>query len=419
MRIIGKLFMMIFVAFMAVVLTGLLIIGPIWLVTWASREILLQDQLISSARPTEARVLSSKVTTRVIRGSKSTTTKYIPTVWYRYSVNGVSFEGRRTTPLDDVANKTDAEAFIQKNPTGSIRQAWYLPDDPSQSFLIRWYSGWPYAYYFGGVAWMSVPVFALSHLLFHSMWMRKRRARRAGLAAPQFGTAAAAPAGVARALSSLLADKVRSRLFQGVILLALTWIGGWQALTRLPAEDHALLWVFLSIFTFAGLLYFWFARRAARIARVMSDPRVFIDPPIPLIGRAFTVRVEQDLRRPVEISEMRIGVICNATTGHGKSANTSKYLDIWHTHASPKPTITSGNSLAQRVAAMGGGGEISLGTLIVTAQFVLPADAPATVPLEDPAHTRFTWAVQVQTLSPACPAYKTELAVVISPTGSS
>jgi len=402
----------IFILAMGVMLTGLLIVGPIWLTIYGGREIVLQDQLISAARPVEARVLSSKMVEKVIRGSKSSSTHYIPTVWYRYSVNGVSYEGRRATPREDVTSKSTAEPLIQAHPLGSTQQAWYLPDDPSQSFLIRWYSGWPYVYYFCGIGLMTIPIALLAHGMFHSMFVRRRRARRTGAAAPQFATGTAGLAGVPRTLDALLTDKSRGRYFQGTLFLALTWLGGWHALTRLPADDQTLLRIALTVYTLVSLLYFYFAMRVARIARVMSDARVFIDPPVPRIGQTFVVRVEQDLRQPVEISEMRIGVVCMVTTGRGKSSQTKKHVESWHTQPSPRPVAQDAKGLAQRVAAMEYGEEASIGVITASAQFILPADAPPTSS-DDAAYTRYDWGVYEETLTPACPKYAINVALEV------
>lgn len=399
-----NLFKWSFILAMGVMLIGAAIVGPIWLTVYGGREIVLQDQLIGAAKPVEAQVLSSKVVEKVIRGSKSSSTHYIPTFSYRYSVNRVSYEGHRATPREDITSQSKAEPLIQAHPAGSTQRAWYLPEDPSQSFLIRWWSGWPYAYYLGGVGLMIIPIWLLTHALFHSMFVRRRRMRSAGLAGPQLATSTAGLAGVPRMLDALLADQSRGRYFQGAIFLALTWLGGWHALTRLPADEQTFLRITLGVYTLVGLLYFFFAMRVARIARVMSDARVFIDPPIPRIGQAFVVRVEQDLRKVVEISQMRIGLVCMVTTGQGKSSQTKKHLERWHTQPSPRPVARGAGGLAQRVAAMESGAEASVGVMSASAQFVLPADAPPSSSDHD-AYTRYVWGVYVETLTDACPKY--------------
>ncbi|MEZ0266967.1 MAG: DUF3592 domain-containing protein [Phycisphaerae bacterium] len=406
-----------FLVVMSVALIGVCIVLPLGLLGYNAYRIVLQDHAIRTAKPTVALVTESRVVTRVVRGSKSSTTYYDPIIKYRYEVDGKGHAAGRVTPLSDVDSRGPAEKLVADHPRGALRKAWYDPADPSKAFLVPWYSGYPYAYYFAGVAATAVPLWLFSLLVFHSMPARRRRARAAGTVA-RLSTSTDPIPGEPRTLDTMLGDQVRSRRFQGVMFLALTWLGGWHLLTRIGADENPWpIWITLGVFTVVGLLYFRFARRSARILRVISDPRVYIDPPAPKPGWVLTVRVEHDQFTPAEIAQVRVGVVCTRTTGSGKSSTTTTLWQSWHDEPTPVARTTPAGGLQQRLAAMGGGGasRTPIGTITVTARFQIPADATPSSPDQWGGSPRFNWGVHVETTSPAFPKYKAQLAVQVAP----
>ncbi|HYE21037.1 MAG TPA: DUF3592 domain-containing protein [Tepidisphaeraceae bacterium] len=407
-----------FVVVMAVVLIGVCVVLPLGALGYNAYRIVLQDHAIRTYKPTVALVTESRVQTRIVRGRKSSTTKYDPVIKYKYEVDGKGYAASHVTPLGDVDSRGPAEKLVADHPRGAPRKAWYDPTDPSNAFLVPHYSGYPYAWYFAGAAGTLVPLWLFSLLVFHSMPARRRRARAAGTVA-RLSTSTDPIPGEPRTLDAMLGDQVRSRGFQGFVFLALTWLGGWHLLTRIGADENPwLTWITLGVFTFVGLLYFRFARRSARILRVISDARVYIDPPAAKPGWVVTIRVEHDQFTPAEITLVRVGLVCTRTTGSGKNATTSKQWEQWHEEPAPVARTTAAGALQQRLAAMGGPSpRASVGTITVTARFQIPADAPPSSPDQWAGSPRYNWGVHVETTSPAFPKYKAQLAVQVAPAG--
>ncbi len=109
---------------------------------------LQRNQVVASAEPVDATVLSTNVTHRVGGGidrNDEADPYYSVTVRYRYTVDGTTYDGSNVTPPGATDSGTDlrkptrsaAESFVDDYEVNSTVTAYHLPDDPSTSFLVK------------------------------------------------------------------------------------------------------------------------------------------------------------------------------------------------------------------------------------------------------------------------------------------
>jgi hypothetical protein len=100
-----------------------------------------QGERIDSYESTEATVLSSEVDveTRNDPDDSGTERTYVPEVTYEYTVDGETYESENVFPGpgESSAGQDRAETIVGNHPEGETVTAYYDPDNPSNSFLIK------------------------------------------------------------------------------------------------------------------------------------------------------------------------------------------------------------------------------------------------------------------------------------------
>lgn len=387
-------------------LIGLFFVLPVALMGWGAYRAWDQDRQIVSAQPVEAEVLASEVVTKTSgRGSRSRT-KYLPIVRYRYSVDGQTYEGSRATPLDDIDTSSAANAVVQAYPAGATGQAYYLPADPSRSFLFKHYSTGPYEWFYVGLGLAA---------LFLSCGMGYAFYREAPPAASLEGAqAGAGESWTCLGVSRTLRARFVVNLAQGMFLLGMVALATWHYFTRIPGPHAFFSRAVPAAFALWGLCFIGLALKALLTRRAVSDAVVFLSEPL-APGRSVRARVRQDLGAAGDVDELKIGLVCRKTTGSGKHSRTTTQWESWHSERSPKATDSAGgSSLAARVARLTRASGAAR-HLAVEKTLTIPSDQPPSTPSGKSADPSYEWKLAVVTVLPACPDYREEFRVTVQP----
>ncbi len=75
--------------------------------------------------------------------------------------------------------------------------------------------------------------------------------------------------------------------------------------------------------------------------RAVSDARVMVREDGLRVGGQAEVRVEQDLLGDAVLERVRVGLVCEKTTGSGKSSQTAVQWERWATPKLPRPRVAA------------------------------------------------------------------------------
>ena len=398
MRVLSRIFGSLAMAVM-LVLAAAAIVG-ISLATMAYAAHLATDQArtIGPARPVTAQIVSSKLRTYVEYGNS----KHAPEIRFRYTVDGRPYESGRVAPTP-ITQTADAEAVVAANPPGATRQAWYDPADPGRSFLIRRFVHEAYAMWYAGLAYSLIAAQVVPAFVAFRTFAKPRPRPDGWVRLP-----------VERPLRTRIAvELARAAWFAGAAALA-----AWHQFAH--TEDPPRGQVYAALAGFA-LVALWFVYRAARVWRVRrwaTDARVTIDPDSFRPGRTARLRVEQDLRRPTTVRQIKVGLTCTgAFCVEGDLVQ--QVWERWETRDNPEPKRAIpehplGSIAREALAAARARGDhppAPAGTLTVDAAFGL---SDAVVPTtQGTVNERYRYALIVVTTPDAGPPYRAEFDVTV------
>lgn len=84
---------------------------------------------------TEATIISSDV--EEDRGIDTDDVQYYPEISYEYTVDGERYQNSNVFPGEGIGKSANAQSVVNNHPAGAEVTAYYNPDDPSESFLIK------------------------------------------------------------------------------------------------------------------------------------------------------------------------------------------------------------------------------------------------------------------------------------------
>jgi len=98
-----------------------------------------QGERINSYESTEATVLSSEVEVEVDRTGDGTERTYYPEITYEYTVDGQTYENSNVMPGPGQSStgQNRANNLVEDHPEGETVTAYYDPENPSNSFLVK------------------------------------------------------------------------------------------------------------------------------------------------------------------------------------------------------------------------------------------------------------------------------------------
>lgn len=358
---------------------GLLVFTfPVGFIGYGIHDATVQDRLIRAARPVVATVVSSRV--GEVRGRRGRRHE-VPIIIFRYEVAGWTYHSDRSMVLGARGwpDGMTLRQFVSAHPPGASVQAYYVPNEPWRGFLLKKYDEAPYVAIYCGLGFLVL-------ILYSGVVDRFVPAR------------AAPPDGRWHPLVGRrqLRTRVRMKLLQGVVYLGVWGWTVWHYFARVPPPHEVASHVIAWVMGVPGLWYLAASARARFTGRAVSDARVAVGGRELCVGEEAHLRVEQDLIGGAALERVRVGLVCEKTTGTGKQ----KLTEVrWQTWVSPI------------VPARPSDGEPGPGRRVsFTETLYIPADLPASEPVRDP---QYTWKVVVETALARCPDYRGEFEVTI------
>ncbi len=247
--------------------------------------------------PVEAAVISASVPGK----GAANLVDAMPRVNYRYQVNGKAYESTRIAIFDDRVDKAGAEAFLKQFAPGKTVTAYADPAHPEQAVVSRKVFSGPYWGTAAALAAGAVGAGALGGIVRPD---RRRMLARPGDASEPGGWQELAPS---RRIWDLLREKwfLLASVAPAALLAGQLWASG------RPLSFGG--WTFLACAGMAWVVMVWAIAVAWMATRWMGDPKIFVRGAPMKRGERFSVRMEMEIRRPMEKLGAEIRVICRET----------------------------------------------------------------------------------------------------------
>lgn len=281
------------------ILPASLIAIPLGFLGLGSCFVWSQHHRISTFHPVQALVLSSRI-------EGHSTPRYGTTYWamitYRYQVDGRTYTSSQLQVQgSESGDRAEAAEIVARYPAETSVEAWYDPADPADAFLIREHSFLPYCFTL-----IAFPVlaFILSVL------------RAVGLAEGAAAEPRADPGGGFE-VAPVFTTAGWARML--LVVAALWQVGGVAGLGHFVAvAEHPFTFfpvLFAVVYEVLGAGTIVAAVVLARARRHLGEARVWVSVAHPAAGTSFDVRVEQEVGAELRIRELRLGLVCEETTG--------------------------------------------------------------------------------------------------------
>ena len=278
--------------FVMVVITGMMVIFPIWFFWHSFWDAEQQDRMIRSFQPVEAKVLSSQVTTT--RGSKGSI-HYHAEIKYQYVAGEKTWVSDRLTALPVWGAQDWAADIVGQYKAGEPCRAYYNPDNPGEAILLHTHSFSPYM----GMLESRLPGhgrhFRACTQLRRDMRRKPRPAMRSGF-------------------EVLPKSSERNRLLTAAGCTA-TWygLGGIAAahyFTCLQGSHPSMRVNLFITFGIVGLIPLGLLVRCIWINLKLEDAHLFLEQPAARAGAALKYSITQQARRESQVKEIKTVLYC-------------------------------------------------------------------------------------------------------------
>jgi hypothetical protein len=291
-----------------IAVTLLLLVAGTWTVVGQNRR-------IKTYRPVKALVLLSRIEQR--KNAKGGGYTSVSVVRYQYTAEGHGYICDKIYPYPTVRRGSRSEGLpeeVTRYPIGTLTQAFYDPNDPSDAFLVRQYCFWPYCLLLFG--------FGLLSLVMGLLFGLDRNISRSRGTTPL-------PRGPYQ--FEILPDAVPPRCRACCAIVA-TWAIGSPIVfghyfVNNAQPDHV-SYIFAAIYGAGGCLPFAFLVYYWRRALWKPDIHLYIDQQHFALGTKLNLFVQHVFHRPVWISEYKIGIVARlirkdwewetCPSGHGR-----------------------------------------------------------------------------------------------------
>ena len=345
-----------------------------------------QHRKITTFEPVPATVLSSKV--QVVHGTDSKgrqTTSYEPLVEYRYEVDGRTYRSEEVTPLGGSSTRGWAQSIVDRYAKGSQTEAYHNPSDPSDVFLLKEYSFFPYAFLLFPVVFMSVGV---GVGVGTAIWRRKSEPMPAS-----GGWFELVP-------TTRLADRRKAALIIGTVWHVWGLIV-WGHYFQVAESPYGLAaWIVTIVYEGIGLVPVGMVLYYLRLGRILRDAYVLIDTQRVAAGDDVTVHVEQDIFDTVQIDALDVGLVCEETVKRRSGRKTS---------------VTSNVSYEDRVPILQDQPMREGETATAEHTYHVPDQADSTSPPGHKGYPRYKWWIALTTKIPGQPDYRAKFPLTIHP----
>lgn len=129
-----------------VVMSFSVVLGSTYIIfTGGIKDILGQHNKIKNYKMIKAEIISSEVKRGFRRRKGRNVAEYEPSIQYKYEINGKEYNSHQVTPLKKYGYNW-SKRVVMNYPVGKFVEAYYDPQNPSNSFLIKKYRFLPYGH---------------------------------------------------------------------------------------------------------------------------------------------------------------------------------------------------------------------------------------------------------------------------------
>lgn len=347
-----------------------------------------QHHKISTFEPVSAEVKGTSIETVRSRDSEGRTrTSYKPIVNYTYVINGRQYSSGIVTPLDETMSHSSASDVINSYRKGQRIEAYVNPDDPTDAFLLREYTFFPY-------------IFLLFPMLFLAI------AAGVGIGATQWRRPLEPQPSLGEWYEVRPVRRLKDKR-NAALIVAATWQAfgylGYGHYFRVAEAPYGWLAVISTgVYVGLGLVPVVFFVYYFRLSSLIRDATLLVDRPYARLGEDLTVCVMQDLFRNLHIDAVELTLVCDRTSKHRRRRKTSISTHACH---EDRATVLSNEDVQ--------GGS----TLEAQHTFRVPETQNPTSPYGFKDYPRYEWHVDVAVKIPNQPDYKATFPIdVQSPT---
>lgn len=351
-------------------------IGGVWNQHWK----------ITHYLPVRATVTSAEVQSHTSHDSDGgTSTSYSPEVRYAYEVSGRTYASRSTLPLDISASRSWAKEIVGRYRPGRTAEAFYNPADPSDAFLVKQYSFFPYFF-------VLFPLIFLAVAAGVGFGMRRRTILP--------------PVAQSDGWFEVRPSSSVTMRGQRWLIVACVWLGvctlicgHYFVVATRPYEMFAI--VASLVYGAIGCVPLGMAIYFIVLSRQVADARLFANTPRFVLGEDMAVLVRLPILAELEVKEMTVSLVCQET---------------YETRSGNKRSIGTRDCLRDGAVVMQNQRARSRETLSATRELRLPTNQqPSTWPGEK-GYPRFDWLIEVKADIPHGPDYLGKFPlVVVSP----
>lgn len=277
-----------------------------------------QHRRIATGQPVEALVERAEVLAQSGSG-RNRRTNYVPSITYRYSVQGREYVSSNTLPLSfSSSNQSWASAIVARYAPGTKATAYYDPANPAEAFLIREYSFFPYIFtvFPGLFLGLGLPMLASGLGLIGTT--------PAGHDAAVARPSPAEPGWFELPPAKTLRATVLGRFIgAGAMLVGLLGPAHYFLVADRPYSTVA--FGFVGVYLLVLLIPLAMGIHAWSVSRAVGDALVLIDRAVATPGQSLSVHAELPVLRARAEGELRATILCKRTqvTGSGKHRRTS------------------------------------------------------------------------------------------------
>ncbi len=236
---------------------------------------------------------------------------YDANVKYQYQVNGKTYQGDRLMALIAYGSEGWANSVVSRYKHGQTCDAYYDPANPDKSVLMRAYQFEPYWEMLEAAFVLTGGFFFMTYVWF----ARKRHVLPAdngwfGLK-PEYGE--------------------RQKLVAAKNCAAMWYLGGaiptahFYLCVPPPHSLHSLhvfeMFYAVGLIPVLALIHYW------RVNRNTGEAQLLVDQSAGMIGKRIKFSVSQDIRRPLQLKEASVRLLCLGVKRQGKSSSSTTLFE--------------------------------------------------------------------------------------------
>jgi hypothetical protein len=361
-------------------LVGLVFIGV------GGSQVMSQHKKIQTFVPVQATVLSKSIATHVSRSSKGRrSVTYSPVVNYIYKVGRRNYNNNTVLPISLSSSHGWAQEIIDKYSINSTYTAYYNPEYPPESFLVKKYIFFPY-------------IFILFPMIFFCLGLYFL------VAGGNPDTKPRPPSTTRSSLYKLIPARSIVKRIQASSTIAGVWtIGCGAALlhfytyAKAPYGTTATISTLVAVIITATMLSI--AIGNITLQSNIKEPSLFVKTPHFKPGDTIELTIRQNLKKPLLVESARVGLISEridrkrsgSKTRISKSINFAEWTTLTENYPA-NPSLP----------------------LSYTPDLTIPTDKPPTTPPKEKSYPRYQWRIEYHLTLAKSPDLKTKFPITIT-----